>query len=133
NGKVVKKDLDLFVENGNKQTILQFHNIEVTNGKLSLELQASSNNATISGLAIINQSGIIDNQEDEHNSPEPEVTPEPGKTPSGTAYYYNTTSTNDVPYGNNIFAGINADYLLTSKTNVGSNAQASNDALFQKV
>jgi hypothetical protein len=52
-GKVLKSKFDLFVENNNAPTLLSFENIEVTDGFLTLELNASVNNASISGIAII--------------------------------------------------------------------------------
>ncbi len=54
-GTVVKPDLDLFVESGNQPVALVFENIEVVDGLLQLELVASANNASISGLSIVNQ------------------------------------------------------------------------------
>lgn len=52
-GKVVKKDFDIFVENNNAPTLLSFENITVTDGILNLEMNATRNRATISGIAII--------------------------------------------------------------------------------
>ena len=52
-GEVLKSEFDLFVENNNAPTLLSFENIEVTDGKLVLELNAKVNNASISGIAII--------------------------------------------------------------------------------
>jgi hypothetical protein len=52
-GKVLKSDFDLYVENNNAPTLLSFENIEVTDGKLVLEMNAKVNNASISGIAII--------------------------------------------------------------------------------
>ena len=52
-GKVLKSDFDLFVENNNAPALLSFENIEVTDGVLTLELNASVNNASISGIAIV--------------------------------------------------------------------------------
>src|SRR5690606_25761035 len=57
NGTTVKKNLDMFVENKNRETVLEFVDIDVKNGYLELELVATVNNATISGLAIIEQDG----------------------------------------------------------------------------
>jgi len=50
---VLKSDFDLFVENNNAPALLSFENIEVTDGVLTLELNASVNNASISGIAIV--------------------------------------------------------------------------------
>ncbi|WP_291368383.1 malectin domain-containing carbohydrate-binding protein [Cyclobacterium sp.] len=51
-GKVVKNNLDLFLENNNQPLELVFEEVEVNDGILELKLQASANRATISGLAI---------------------------------------------------------------------------------
>lgn len=55
-GNIVKNKLDLFLENKNQPTILEFRNITVTDGILNLNLKASINNATISGIAIFSES-----------------------------------------------------------------------------
>src|SRR5690606_9343987 len=57
-GKVVKSNFDLYNE-GNKPTILTFQNVEVRDEVLNLDMLASANNATISGISIIstNQTG----------------------------------------------------------------------------
>ncbi|MFP3489439.1 malectin domain-containing carbohydrate-binding protein, partial [Staphylococcus sp. SIMBA_130] len=47
-GELLKNDFDLFVENNNAPTVLSFENIEVTDGKMILELNAEANNASIS-------------------------------------------------------------------------------------
>lgn len=55
--ELVKKDFDLFIENGNRETTLKFTNIVVEDGVLNLELVASANNSTLSGIAIIPKGG----------------------------------------------------------------------------
>ncbi|MCC5937527.1 MAG: CotH kinase family protein [Lunatimonas sp.] len=52
-GFTVKEDLDLFLENNNKETILTFEDIRVENGQIEINLTASSGDVTISGLAIV--------------------------------------------------------------------------------
>tara|TARA_R110001592_G_scaffold100568_3_gene285379 strand:+ start:17981 stop:21694 length:3714 start_codon:yes stop_codon:yes gene_type:complete len=52
-GEVLKNDFDIFVENHNLPMLLSFENIIVFDGKLTLELSASVNNASLSGIAII--------------------------------------------------------------------------------
>ncbi|MEX2594257.1 MAG: malectin domain-containing carbohydrate-binding protein [Anditalea sp.] len=52
---LVKDDFDLYTENSNQPTILTFKDIEVSDGELNLGLIASANNASISGISIINQ------------------------------------------------------------------------------
>ncbi|SHM74008.1 Por secretion system C-terminal sorting domain-containing protein [Cyclobacterium lianum] len=56
----VKGNFDLFVENNNQPMALVFENIEVRDGKLDLDLVALTNNASISGLSIVNQSELGD-------------------------------------------------------------------------
>ncbi|MDO6439492.1 malectin domain-containing carbohydrate-binding protein [Cyclobacterium sp. 1_MG-2023] len=58
-GKVVKEDLDLYIENKNQEVILTFKEIEVKDGFLNLDLKASSNNALISAVAILLESNEI--------------------------------------------------------------------------
>ncbi|GEO19844.1 hypothetical protein CQA01_03780 [Cyclobacterium qasimii] len=52
-GEVLKDNFDIFVENHNSPTLLSFENIIVSDGTLNLEMAASVNNASISGIAII--------------------------------------------------------------------------------
>lgn len=47
------KNFDLFVHNGNRESLLEFDMIKVTNNSLDIKLIASANRATISGIAII--------------------------------------------------------------------------------
>ncbi|AKP53381.1 malectin domain-containing carbohydrate-binding protein [Cyclobacterium amurskyense] len=56
--EIVKPNFDLFVENNNQPIALIFENIEVTDGVLDLSLIAKVNNATISGISIVNQGEI---------------------------------------------------------------------------
>ncbi|WP_178371476.1 malectin domain-containing carbohydrate-binding protein [Cyclobacterium lianum] len=51
-GKVVKNNLDLFLENNNQPLELVFKQVEVKDGILEIKLQAFANRATISGVAI---------------------------------------------------------------------------------
>ncbi|MDN3688895.1 malectin domain-containing carbohydrate-binding protein [Cyclobacterium jeungdonense] len=59
-GDLVKENLDLFSESGNKPLELAFENVEITDGKISIRMQASSNRATISGLTVIPQTESTD-------------------------------------------------------------------------
>src|SRR5690606_16265270 len=54
-GSLVKDNLDLFVENSNQPTVLTFEEIEVSDGVLNIDMAASINNATISGITIIGE------------------------------------------------------------------------------
>ncbi|WP_158859052.1 malectin domain-containing carbohydrate-binding protein [Lunatibacter salilacus] len=55
-GKLVKKNLDLFVENKSKQFELIFENVEVNDGKVTINLVSSVADAAISGIAILPES-----------------------------------------------------------------------------
>ncbi|EPR68182.1 malectin domain-containing carbohydrate-binding protein [Cyclobacterium qasimii] len=57
-GDVVQPNFDLFIENNNQPIALVFEDIQVTDGKLSLNLIAKVNNASISGISIVNQGEI---------------------------------------------------------------------------
>jgi hypothetical protein len=50
---LVRENIDLFKENNNNPTVLEFKNIKVKDGVLNINLIAKSNRATISGIAII--------------------------------------------------------------------------------
>lgn len=54
-GELVKEAFDLFVHSNNGEEILTFESVQITDGLLDLKLIAASNNATISGLAIISE------------------------------------------------------------------------------
>jgi parallel beta-helix repeat protein len=56
-GKKVKDNFDIYVENQNKPTVLTFERVEVKDGVLNLDMVASANNASISGIAILDASG----------------------------------------------------------------------------
>lgn len=51
--KLVKANFDIFIENSNRETTLKFSEVIVQDGILNLDLVASQNNATLSGIAII--------------------------------------------------------------------------------
>src|SRR5690606_26865280 len=123
NGTTVKKGFDIFVENQNKETVLEFANIVVKNGRLEVKLLASANNATISGIAVIDQGT---------KATEKKPTADAKPSPATTAYYFNTTTNAPVLYQNAEFQPLAAEYLLTGGSNVGTNRGASKDELFQK-
>lgn len=54
-GRVVRKDFDIFTIGRNRSYILAFRNVEVTDGVLNLRLDATANNASISGLAVMSE------------------------------------------------------------------------------
>lgn len=53
--KIKKSNFDIYTENGNKPLSLVFENIEVTDGKIDIEMKASANRASVSGIAIVEQ------------------------------------------------------------------------------
>ncbi|MEX2592083.1 MAG: malectin domain-containing carbohydrate-binding protein [Anditalea sp.] len=55
-GEKVKDNFDLYVESKNKPIILTFEKVIVNDGVLNLDMSASANNATISGIAILDAS-----------------------------------------------------------------------------
>lgn len=54
--EIVADNFDIFKYNNNNQTILTYEGIEVKDGVLNLDLIASVNNASISGISIIEES-----------------------------------------------------------------------------
>src|SRR5690606_40660966 len=51
-GALVKDDFDIYLEGFNQPTVLTFQDIVVNDGVLNLDLVASVNNASISGISI---------------------------------------------------------------------------------
>ncbi|MFC4873133.1 malectin domain-containing carbohydrate-binding protein [Negadavirga shengliensis] len=113
-GEVVKKGFDMYAESGNKETVLTFQNIEVKNGQLNINLQASANNATISGIAIVQTSGELGQDKG-----------------SDFKLSFNTSNIGNISYLNTDFERLPNDYLLTASSNISSNSSASKDRLFQ--
>lgn len=109
-GEVVKKDFDMYAEFGNQENYLKFESIEVVDGMLTIELDASANNAIISAIQVI---PIL-----------PETT-----TPD-FSLFINAGSTKGLTYEGNSF---NSDYSPTyfSSSNNNENALSSNIPLFQ--
>src|SRR5690606_24159305 len=56
-GKMVKDDLDMYLENGNKELVLTFRNVVVKDGMLNIDMEASADNATLSGISISSLAG----------------------------------------------------------------------------
>lgn len=109
-GKVVKDNLDLYLENKNQETKLTFKSIKVTDGYLNLDLKASSNNALISAMAII---------------PGSETSQE-----SGFAMHLNTSGQKEVLYQNNSFVS-GVKYISSSSSKTSNNTSASSEKIFQ--
>src|SRR5690606_26729196 len=116
-GELVKKDVDLYVENGNKATVLTFRDVVVTDGVLDLKLEASANSALISGIAILPQV-------------EEKVVVEAPVT--ADALYFNTGGSREASYKGKTFVNIPADQLVGSGTNVSTNTATGGDDLFHK-
>ncbi len=116
--KMVKENLDLFVENNNKPLVLTFESIEVTDGNLKLGMSASTNRASISGLAIFSESNSS------VSTPTESVVLEPFMRLK-TGHYRN------VQYeGEEFIADYNLGYFSASSTY--TNTDASSEPLFQK-
>lgn len=109
-GEIVKKDLDMFKEFGNKESFLTFPDISVTDGVLTIELAASTNNALISAIQVI------------PNLPE---TNEPA-----FSLFINTGSRVAVTHeGNQFVSDYNPSYF--SSSNFNENTSSSSIPLFQ--
>ncbi|EPR67527.1 malectin domain-containing carbohydrate-binding protein [Cyclobacterium qasimii] len=127
-GNVVKKDFDIYVENKNQETTLTFNTIEIKDGVLSLELNASSNNSLISGIAIVPMVAetpvVIE---------EPVVVKdpvEPNNQTEGVVMYLNTGYKESINFQNNVHVS-GSDYITSSNANTATNTNASNDKIFQ--
>lgn len=124
-GIPVKENLDLFVENNNQPLVLTFEAIVVTDGNLKLGMSASTNRASISGLAIFSErNSSIPTSEYEEKPLIESVELDPFMRLK-TGYYKN------VQYeGEEFIADYNLGYFSTSSTY--TNTDASSELLFQK-
>ena len=115
-GRSVKGNFDIFAENGNRPTVLTFENIEVKDGTLNLDMVASRDRATVSGIAITGGSEM----------PE-EILP----APNSHAVYLNAGSSDGLNVGSLLFEGDREfkSYYNTSHEN--TNLSASSDPLYQ--
>ncbi|HLW21024.1 MAG TPA: malectin domain-containing carbohydrate-binding protein, partial [Cyclobacteriaceae bacterium] len=129
-GKLVKDDLDLFVENGNKQVTLIFDRVEVKDGKLDLELASSSNRSTISGISIESLGkGADDDGPPVQEEPEESVE-DPSPQPA-FSLHLNAGTDKDYEYQGKTFKGdVNYKDYYNSSTSVNVNLAASSDAIF---
>ncbi|WP_439483334.1 malectin domain-containing carbohydrate-binding protein [Cyclobacterium plantarum] len=108
-GELVKENLDLFNESGNRSLELAFENVEIKDGKISIRMKASSNRATISGLTVIPQTKPTDSGFEEFQQ------------------FINAGSSKEIIYRNDNF---NGDNYYNSQTTF-ENRNASNEELFQ--
>ncbi|MCC5939721.1 MAG: right-handed parallel beta-helix repeat-containing protein [Lunatimonas sp.] len=112
-GRVVKSNLDMFLETSNRETTLVFDNITVNDGKLDLRLSASTNNAIISGIAIVSM-GTTSSKEF-----------------GGASFFLNTGSRESASYSGYNFSSDYDTPFFFGSTNVSSFTGASNETLFQ--
>jgi hypothetical protein len=111
-GKLLKNELDMFVENKNKELTLSFNNIKVIDGTLNIDLLAKVNNAIITGFSFAR----VD------SNPE---------TSYSVSHFLNLTNSPSITYAANIFQnGISS--LVSSGSSISTNLTASEHALFQK-
>ncbi|HLW33738.1 MAG TPA: malectin domain-containing carbohydrate-binding protein, partial [Aequorivita sp.] len=110
-GEVVKKDFEHLNDEIDDTPFLTFNNIEVTDGVLNLDLVASRNKASISGIAIIQGGEDLD-----------EMKPPFLENQDSDAIYLNTGSPVNVEYEGNLFLGdqnydeyFNSPYTFTNK------------------
>ncbi len=123
-GRNVKSDIDLYLENNNEPVMFVFEEIQVNDGYLDIELNGTTNNATISGLIVQGSSMPNINLSLEASSPE---------TPIATnqqPLYINTGSHLDVRHENKTFVGdVDSGYYGESRE--GGDINAPVDVLFQ--
>nr|MBI1232847.1 T9SS type A sorting domain-containing protein [Cytophagales bacterium] len=127
-GKLVKKDFDLFLENANQETVLTFNDIEVVNNVLTINLSSSVNNAIISGVLIKKSDGTI---ETELTKLVTETTSKPATSDTAPIVSFNTFNSKSITYNGQQFVGEGAKYLKSSSTRVSNNSLASQEELFQ--
>ncbi|GAB2995060.1 hypothetical protein GCM10027284_12090 [Cyclobacterium sediminis] len=122
-GNIVKKDFDIFLENKNQETTLTFNSIEIKDGILDLELNASANNSLISGIAIVPVGSPIIEE------PSVEV-PDSSEKQEGISIHLNTGYKDAVSFQNNVFEPVTA-FISSANSKTSTNASASNDKIFQ--
>jgi hypothetical protein len=127
-GKLLKKDFDLFLENANQETVLTFEKIEVVNNILTLNLTASVNNALISGISISKSDSSIETPVTE---PEYEIIEVANPSSNQSLLSINTFATKSISFNGQEFTGDGSKYLKSTSTRVSSNTLASNEELFQ--
>ncbi|WP_114751718.1 malectin domain-containing carbohydrate-binding protein [Pleomorphovibrio marinus] len=106
----VRKNLDLFRESQNRETVLTFNKVEVNDGVLNVDLIASVNNATISGISVFKE---ISGGTSEHK------------------VVFNTGSNQKVDYQNVTFEGEMNAYRTSTQCRVSAHPNASSEPLFQ--
>lgn len=113
-GDVVKEKFDMFDESSNRQTVLRFTEIEVTDGKLNLDFIASKDRASVSGIAI---EGFFKNR-----AP---------ASKNGFSLHLNTGSSQDVQFDGKLFVGDGKQRNLFNFSHEAVTPWASKDELYQ--
>lgn len=114
--KAVKTGFDMFVENNNEETVLIFEGIQVKDGVLNLDLAATSNNAVISGIAIIPMDLAMAKIAQENND---------------FSLLINTGSYEDVEHEGKSYKSEFSNKYLAEKSIIAENINASPDPLYQ--
>ncbi|WP_162417708.1 malectin domain-containing carbohydrate-binding protein [Cyclobacterium roseum] len=109
---ILKKDnFDIYAEEFNSPTILTFNNIEVTDGWLELDLSASTDNVTISGLYIGKAGG---------------TTPSESVKSQQEPIFLNAGTFDETTYNGQLYVGDrNTDYANSSKVNLNFSVNGS--------
>lgn len=128
-GGLVEGKFDMFEANSNREVVLTFEEIEVTDGVLDLEMVSSQNRSTVSAISIESVASTSnDAKSKELSSPDYKVDDQPA---SDYSLYLNIGSDKNIAYEGNTFLGDAAHteyYNAQTSTNV--NLKASNHALF---
>src|SRR5690606_8647978 len=115
-GKLVKTSFDMVVDSGQQTTVLVLIRIGAKDGKFNLDMSASADRASISGIAI------------EPSTNEDKRT----EAPVGNhAVYLNTGSGDTYNYNGHTFVGDKAKSSYYNSTTTFSNSSASKDQLLQ--
>lgn len=124
-GDLLKEGFDLFAERNNRQMVLTFRDIVVTDGTLDLEMIALKNRATISGIAIESSSAI-----EEDLVEQPTVPDNPGLVQPDFALHLNAGSAEDIEWDGKVFLGdVNHPGYYNDATSVNVNLAASSNTL----
>ncbi|WP_198675405.1 malectin domain-containing carbohydrate-binding protein [Pleomorphovibrio marinus] len=118
-GTTVRSDFDIYRENQNNPIVLDFEKVRVTNGRLSIQLTASANNANISGI------GIFKDEED---------VPSNNTPPSGGTFrkHISVGGTDEVVFEGVKFDGEESGTRPRSQSTLARHEYASNEPIFQK-
>lgn len=128
-GGLVEGKFDMFEANSNKEVVLTFEEIEVTDGVLHIEMVSSQNRSTVSAISIESVASTSkDARSKELNNPDYKVDDR-----QSTAYslYLNVGSDKNTEYEGNTFLGDAAhSSFYSAQTSTNVNLKASDDVLF---